>query len=327
MTAIAIRAFGGPEMLVPETRPVPSPDSEEILVRVHAAGINRPDIVQRLGKYPPPPGTTDIPGLELAGEVAAIGAKVTRHHIGDRVVALVPGGGYAEFCKVHETNALAAPSNLSMSEAAAIPETFFTVWSNLFERGRLTAGETVLVHGGASGIGTTAIQLAKAFDARIFVTAGSAEKCAACEGLGADLAINYREDDFVARVKAATAGKGVDIILDMIGGDYVGRNYDAAAEDGRIVQIAFMKGAKAEINLAKLQTKRISHTGSSLRPRSVAFKAQIAEALHRRVWPLIEARKVAPIIDSTFPLARAADAHARMELPAHIGKIVLTVID
>jgi NADPH2:quinone reductase len=325
MTAIAIRAFGGPEMLVPETRPLPAFGDEEILVRVHAAGVNRPDIVQRLGKYPPPPGTTDIPGLELAGEVAAIGAKVTRHRVGDHVVALVPGGGYAEFCKVHETNALPAPKGLSMIEAAAIPETFFTVWPNLFERGQLAAGETVLIHGGASGIGTTAVQLARAFGAKVFVTAGSAEKCAACATLGADLAINYREEDFVARVKEATAGKGVDVILDMVGGDYVGRNYDAIAEDGRIVQISFLKGAKAEIDLRKLQTKRITHTGSSLRPRPVSFKAAVAETLYRKVWPLIEARRIVPVIDSTYPLVQASEAHARMESSAHFGKIVLTL--
>jgi putative PIG3 family NAD(P)H quinone oxidoreductase len=325
MTAIAISTYGGPEMLVPEIRPVPSLDDGEILVRVHAAGVNRPDIVQRLGKYPPPPGTTDIPGLEFAGEVVALGAGATRHAVGDRVVALVAGGAYAEYCKVHETNALPAPKNLSMVEAAAIPETFFTVWSNLFERGRLAAGETALVHGGASGIGTTAIQLAKAFGAKMFVTAGSAEKCAACEKLGADLAINYRDEDFVARVKEATAGKGVDVILDMVGGDYVGRNYNAVADDGRIVQIAFMKGAKAEVDLWKLQSKRITHTGSSLRARSVAFKAKIAETLHRQVWPLIEDGKIAPVIDSAFPLAKAAEAHKRMEASSHFGKIVLTV--
>jgi NADPH2:quinone reductase len=325
MTAIAIREFGGPEMLTPEARPVPLPGDEEILVKVHAAGINRPDVSQRQGKYPPPPGTTDIPGLEFAGEVVAVGAKASRFRPGDAVVALVPGGAYAEFCKVHETNALPAPKNLSTVEAAAIPETFFTVWPNLFERGRLAAGETVLIHGGASGIGTTAIQLAKAFGATVFVTAGNAEKCAACRKLGADLAINYREEDFVAKAKEATGGRGVDVILDMVGGDYVPKNYDLIAEDGRIVQIAFLRGAKAELDLRKLQTKRVTHTGSSLRPRPVTFKAAVAKTLHEKVWPLIEARKVVPVIDSTYPFERAAEAHARMETSAHFGKIVLTM--
>lgn len=325
MTAIAIRAPGGPEVLVPEQRPLPAPGEGEILVRVHAAGVNRPDVMQRQGKYPPPPGAPDIPGLEIAGEVAALGPGAGRFAVGDGVTALVPGGGYAEYCKVHETNALPLPAGFSMVEAAAIPETFFTVWPNLFERGRLKAGETVLVHGGSSGIGTTAIMLAKAFGARVIITAGNDEKCAACLKLGADIAINYQRDDFVAEVKRATGGAGADVILDIIGGDYVNRNYEAGAEDGRIVQIATQKGARAEINLHLLMVKRLTHTGSTLRPRPVAFKAAVAVALHDKVWPLLEARTVVPVIDSTFPLTQAADAHRRMESSEHVGKIVLTV--
>jgi NADPH2:quinone reductase len=325
MTAIEIRAPGGPEMLVPATRPLPEIGDTDILVRVHAAGVNRPDVMQRQGNYPPPPGAPDIPGLEIAGEVAALGGKAGRFKLGDRVTALVPGGGYAEYCRVDETNALPLPAGASMVEAAAIPETFFTVWPNLFERGRLAAGETALIHGGSSGIGTTAIQLAKAHGARVIVTVGSAEKAAACLRLGADVAINYRTDDFVARTKEATGGRGADVILDMVAGDYVAKNYDAAAEDGRIVQIALQKGIKAEVNLLLLMAKRLVHTGSTLRPRPVAFKAKVADALQEKVWPLIEARTVVPVIDSTFPLDRASDAHARMEGSAHIGKIVLKV--
>jgi NADPH2:quinone reductase len=325
MTAIEIRAPGGPEMLVPATRPLPEIGNTDILVRVHAAGVNRPDVMQRQGNYPPPPGAPDIPGLEIAGEVAALGGKAGRFKLGDRVTALVPGGGYAEYCRVDETNALPLPAGASMVEAAAIPETFFTVWPNLFERGRLAAGETALIHGGSSGIGTTAIQLAKAHGARVIVTVGSAEKAAACLRLGADVAINYRTDDFVARTKEATGGRGADVILDMVAGDYVAKNYDAAAEDGRIVQIALQKGIKAEVNLLLLMAKRLVHTGSTLRPRPVAFKAKVADALQEKVWPLIEARTVVPVIDSTFPLDRASDAHARMEGSAHIGKIVLKV--
>jgi putative PIG3 family NAD(P)H quinone oxidoreductase len=281
--------------------------------------------MQRKGLYPPPPGAPDIIGLEIAGEVAAIGTGVTRFKVGDEVTALVPGGGYAEFCKVHETNALPVPAGFSLIEAAAIPETFFTVWPNLFQRGRLAAGETALIHGGSSGIGTTAIQLGKAFGAKVIITAGSAEKCAACLRLGADAAINYNEEDFVAAVKAATGGRGADVILDMVGGDYVLRNYEAAAEDGRIVQIATQRGPRAEIDFRLMMAKRLTHTGSMLRHRPVAFKADVAAAVHKDVWPLFEKRTVAPVIDSTFPLGRAADAHARMESGVHFGKIVLTV--
>jgi len=325
MTVVAIRAPGGPEVLVPEKRPLPTLGPSEILVRVRAAGVNRPDLMQRRGQYPPPPGAPDIPGLEIAGEVAATGPGAARFSVGEAVTALVPGGGYAEYCKVHESNAIPVPRGFGMVEAAAIPETFFTVWPNLFERGRLVAGETALIHGGSSGIGTTAIQLAKAFGARVIVTAGSDEKCAACLNLGADVAINYKREDFVVKVKEATGGAGANVILDMIGGDYVDRNYDAAAEDGRIVQIALQRGSPKDVSLHKLMVKRLIHTGSTLRPRPVTFKASVATALREKVWPLLESRTVVPVIDSTFPLARAADAHARMEASVHVGKIVLTV--
>jgi putative PIG3 family NAD(P)H quinone oxidoreductase len=325
MTAIAIRAPGGPEVLVPEERPVATPGAGEILVKVAAAGVNRPDVMQRTGNYPPPPGASDIPGLEIAGQVVALGAGATRFKLGDKIAALVAGGGYAEYCPVHETNALPVPQALSLIEAAAIPETFFTVWHNVFERGRLTKGETLLVHGGSSGIGTTAIQLAKAFGARVIVTAGSAEKCEACRKLGADVAINYRSEDFVAATKAATGGKGADLILDMVGGDYIERNYEAAAVDGRIVQIAFQGNPRANVNFLRIMLKRLTHTGSTLRARSVADKAAIARALEANVWPLVAAGKVKPAIYRTFPLAEASAAHALMETSTHIGKIVLTV--
>jgi NADPH:quinone reductase len=325
MTAIAIRAPGGPEVLVPEERPVATPGAGEILVKVAAAGVNRPDVMQRMGNYPPPPGASDIPGLEIAGQVVALGAGATRFELGDKIAALVAGGGYAEYCPVHETNALPVPAALSLIEAAAIPETFFTVWHNVFERGRLTKGETLLVHGGSSGIGTTAIQLAKAFGARVIVTAGSAEKCEACRKLGADVAINYRSDDFVAATKSATGGKGADLILDMVGGDYIERNYEAAAVDGRIVQIAFQGNPRANVNFLRIMLKRLTHTGSTLRARSVADKAAIARALEANVWPLVAAGKVKPAIYRTFPLAEASAAHALMETSTHIGKIVLTV--
>jgi NADPH2:quinone reductase len=294
-------------------------------VKVAAAGVNRPDVMQRMGLYPPPKGATDIPGLEIAGEVVALGAGATRWTIGDKVMALVVGGGYAEYCLAHESHCLPVPAGLSLAEAAAIPETVFTVWHNTFERGKLKAGETLLVHGGSSGIGTTAIQLAKAFGARVIVTAGTAEKCAACRKLGADVAVNYKAEDFVAATKAATGDRGADVILDMVGGDYIERNYEAAAVDGRIVQIAVQAGAKATINAARLMLKRLVHTGSTLRARSVADKGAIARAVEAQVLPLIAAGKVRPVMDSRYPLARAADAHARMEQSSHIGKIVLTV--
>jgi NADPH2:quinone reductase len=325
MTAIEIRTPGGPEMLVPTKRPVPVPGETEILVRVEAAGVNRPDVMQRQGNYPMPPGAPDIPGLEIAGEVVARGSRATRFAIGDKVTALVLGGGYAEYCKVDETNALPVPKGASMVEAAAIPETFFTVWPNVFERGGLKKGETLLVHGGSSGIGTVAIMLGKSFGATVVVTVGSPEKCAACLRLGADTAINYKTEDFVARTKEATGGKGADVILDMIGGDYVPRNFAAAADEGRIVQIATQHGVKTEIDLRPVMAKRLILTGSMLRHRPVAFKARVADALREKVWPLIESRRVVPVIDSTFPLARAAEAHAHMESSGHIGKIVLTL--
>ncbi len=325
MTAIAIRAPGGPDMLVPEQRPLPQLADGEVLVKVAAAGVNRPDVVQRQGHYPPPKGATDIPGLEIAGEVVALGAGVTRWKLGDKVMALVVGGGYADYCSAHESHALPLPPALTLVEAAAIPETFFTVWHNTFERGRLQAGETLLVHGGSSGIGTTAIQLAKAFGARVITTAGSAEKCAACRRLGADVAVNYKSEDFVAATKAATGGKGAEVILDMVGGDYIERNYEAAAIEGRVVQIAFLGSPKATVDFRRIMLKRLTHTGSTLRARSIPDKGAIARAVEQHVLPLIAAGKVKPLIDSTFPLAQAAAAHARMDASAHIGKIVLVV--
>jgi NADPH2:quinone reductase len=325
MTAIAIRAPGGPEVLLPEERPVPVPGAGEILVKVAAAGVNRPDVMQRQGLYPPPKGAPDIPGLEIAGEVAALGPGARRWQVGDRVSALVVGGGYAQFCLAHETHALALPAGFSMVEAGAIPETFFTVWHNVFERGGLRAGETLLVHGGSSGIGTTAIQLAKAFGARVITTAGSPEKCDACRKLGADLAVNYKQEDFVAATKAATDGRGAEVVLDMVGGDYIERNYEAAAVEGRVVQIAFQTSPRANVDFRRLMLKRLHHTGSTLRARSVPDKAAIARTVEDKVLPLLAAGRVRPVIDSTFPLVKAADAHTRMEASVHIGKIVLTV--
>ena len=325
MTAILISAPGGPEVLVPGTRPVPAPAPGELLVKVEAAGINRPDVMQRKGLYPPPPGASDIPGLEIAGTVVALGEEASRFKVGDRVCALVTGGGYAQYCTTHEATALPIPEGLSAAEAAALPETAFTVWSNIFERGQLKAGETLLLHGGSSGIGTTAIQLAKAFGARVVVTAGSDEKCDACLKLGADLAVNYRTQDFVAEVKSFTAGKGANVILDMIGGPYIQKNYEAAAQDGRIVQIAFQQGAKAEVDFMRLMLKRLTHTGSTLRSRPVAEKAALAAAIVEKVFPLIAAGKYRPVMDETFPLTNATAAHARMDASAHVGKIVLTV--
>ncbi len=324
MTAIGIKAPGGPEALAPEQRPVPVPGEGEVLIKVAAAGVNRPDVMQRKGLYPPPPGAPDIPGLEIAGEVVALGPNARRWKLGDRVMALVVGGGYAEYCLAHESHALPV-GTLSMVEAAAVPETTFTVWHNVFERGGLKAGETLLVHGGSSGIGTTAIQLAKAFGARVIVTAGSEDKCEACRRLGADLAVNYKSEDFVAATKAATGGKGADVILDMVGGDYVERNYEAAAVEGRIVQIAFQGSPKATVNFMRLMLKRLHHTGSTLRSRSVADKGAIAHAIADKVLPLMSAGKIKPIIFMIFPLNEAAAAHALMETSAHIGKIVLTL--
>jgi NADPH:quinone reductase len=324
MTVTAIRAPGGADVLVPEQRPLPRLATGEVLVKVAAAGVNRPDVMQRQGLYPPPAGATDIPGLEIAGEVVALGNGVARWKVGDRVMALVVGGGYAQFCAAHESHALPVPPAVTLIEAAAIPETFFTVWHNVFERGRLTAGETLLVHGGSSGIGTTAIQLAKAFGARVIVTAGSKEKCEACRRLGADAAINYKSEDFVTATKAATGGKGADVILDMVGGEYIERNYEAAAVEGRVVQIAFQASPKATVDFRRITLKRLTHTGSTLRARAVGDKAAIARAAEKHVLPLVAEGKVRPVIDSTFPLAQAVAAHQRMETSAHIGKIVLT---
>lgn len=323
MRAIEIREPGGPEVLVPTSRAMPTASDNQLLIKVAAAGVNRPDCLQRQGAYPPPPGASDIPGLEIAGEVVAMGKAASRFKIGDKICALVPGGGYAEFCVVDETNALPAPNGLTMNEAAAIPETFFTVWHNVFQRGGLKAGESFLVHGGTSGIGTTAIQLAKAFGAKVFATAGSEAKCAAMRDLGADLAINYKQSDFVDAIKEETGGKGVDLILDMVGGDYITRNYQAAAIEGRIVQIAFLNGRKAEVDFSLLMMKRLTHTGSTLRARDIAFKAVIASELRQHVWPLLNERTVLPVMDSIYPMEQAAAAHQRMEDGDHIGKIVL----
>ena len=325
MTAIAIPEPGGPEVLVPESVPVVAPGSDEVLIRVEAAGVNRPDVFQRMGNYPPPKGVTAIPGLEVAGTVAAVGPGVGGHAVGDRVMALVPGGGYAEYCVAAAPNVLPIPAGLSMVEAGAVPETYFTVWSNVFDRGRLKAGERFLVHGGTSGIGTTAIQLAKAFGAFVITTAGSDEKLAACRALGADAAINYRTTDFVSVVKEVTDGHGADVILDMVGGSYVERNWAAAAVEGRIVQIAVLEGASEQVDFRRLMMKRLTHTGSTLRARDVAFKADVAASLRANVWPLLAEGRAKPLIDSTFPLAKAADAHRRMESSGHVGKIVLTV--
>jgi NADPH2:quinone reductase len=314
---------GGPEVLKLATRPVPRPGPGEILVRVAAAGVNRPDVLQRQGAYPPPPGAPDILGLEIAGEVVETAAGAARFAPGARVMALVAGGGYADYAAVHETNALPVPDGLTFKQAGAVPETYFTVWTNVFERGALKEGETFLVHGGTSGIGTTAIQLAKAFGARVIATAGSAGKCDACRKLGADLAVNYREADFVKAVKDFTGGRGADVILDMVGGDYIPRNHEAAAQDGRIVQIAFLKTSKVELNFMRLMLKRLTHTGSTLRSRPVAEKAAIAAALADRVLPLLAGGRCLPVMDSEFPLERVADAHRRMDGGEHIGKIVL----
>ena len=327
MSAMAISRPGGPDVLKAETRPVPQPQAGEILIKVTAAGVNRPDVFQRAGAYPPPPGASDLPGLEVSGEVAGLGQGAARYRLGERVCALVPGGGYAPYVTTPERQALPVPAGLSMIEAAGLPENIFTVWVNVFGHGRLTEGETLLVHGGSSGIGTTAIQLAKAFGARVLATAGSASKCEAILALGADRAIDYKTEDFVASAKAETGGRGVDVILDMVGGSYIGRNYAAAADRGRVVQIAFLAGAKAEVDFTLLMTKRLIHTGSTLRPRTVDEKAAIAEALEAKVWPLLAAGRVRPVIDKTFPLCDAAEAHRWMERGDHVGKIILIVED
>ena len=323
MTVIGISKPGGPEVLVPETRAVPKPGPDEILIKVLAAGVNRPDVSQRQGHYPPPPGASDLPGLEVAGEVVAVGSNAKKQKPGDKVMSLVAGGGYAQYCIAQDAQAMAVPPSLSIAEAGAIPETLMTVWHNVFERGALKAGETLLIHGGSSGIGTMAIQLAKAFGAKVIVTVGSKEKADACLKLGADRAINYKTEDFVAEVKAATSGAGANVILDMVGGDYIERNYAAAAVDGRVVQIAFLGGPKATVNFTGLMVKRLTHTGSTLRPRSNADKAAMVAAIEAKVMPLLREGRIKPLMDSSYPLEKAADAHRRMETSEHIGKIVL----
>jgi putative PIG3 family NAD(P)H quinone oxidoreductase len=325
MTAIRISQPGGPEVLEACTQPVPEPAADEILIKVAAAGINRPDILQRMGVYPPPKGASELPGLEVAGEVVAVGAAAKMHKVGEQVCALVNGGGYAEYCVAPDVSAMSVPAGLSMAEAAAIPETYFTVWHNVFQRGGLQEGEWLLVHGGTSGIGTTAIQLANAFGSKILATAGSDDKCTACQKLGAERCINYREADFVEAVQEATGGHGADVILDMVGGSYIERNYQAAALDGRIVQIAFLGGAKTEVDFTLLMMKRLVHTGSTLRARSNAFKGELARTMEMKVWPLIADGKIKPIMHATFPLKEAVEAHQLMDAGTHIGKIVLTI--
>jgi putative PIG3 family NAD(P)H quinone oxidoreductase len=323
MTVIEAREAGGPEVLVPGERPVPLPGPDDVLIVVEAAGVNRPDVLQRQGLYPPPKDASDLLGLEVAGPVIAVGDNVTRFKEGDFVCALVNGGGYAEFAVAPEAVTLFAPDGLSAVEAAGLPETVFTVWHNVFERGALQPGEWLLVHGGASGIGTTAIQLATAFGAEVIVTVGSSDKAKACETLGAVRAINYREEDFVDVVREVTGGHGADVILDMVGGDYIERNLRAAALEGCIVQIAFLKGSKVEIDLMRLMMRRLTLTGSTLRAQTSEAKAHMAVAIEEKIWPLITQGKFKPVIDSTYPLAQAADAHKRIDDPAHIGKIVL----
>ncbi len=324
MIAIEIREPGGPDVLVPVERPMPVPAAGEVLIKVAAAGVNRPDVFQRLGNYPPPKGVTDIPGLEVAGIVERSGDGVTNWKTGDRVCALVAGGGYAEYCVAPTPQCLPMPRGLDFIAAAAIPETYFTVWTNVFQRGRLIAGESLLVHGGSSGIGTTAIQLARARGARVFATAGSPEKCAACERLGAERAIDYRGEDFVAIVRELTGGHGVDVILDIVGADYFARNIEALAPEGRLVEIATLHGVKAELNIQRIMQRRLTITGSTLRARSVEEKGALAAAVHEQVWPLLESGTVRPIIHATFPLHDAAAAHRVMDASTHVGKLVLT---
>lgn len=326
MRAIEITQPGKPDVLQPCERPMPVPKAGEVLIKVHAAGINRPDVLQRLGKYPVPPGASDLPGLEVAGEIVDGDYASAGLEKGELVCALVQGGGYAEYCTAPAEQCLPVPKGLSLLEAASLPETFFTVWSNVFDRARLAPGETLLVQGGSSGIGVTAIQLAAALGHRVFATAGSDDKCRACERLGAERGINYRSEDFAAVVKELTGGKGVDVILDMVAGDYIPREIDCLADDGRIALIALLGGAKAEIDLGQVLRRRLHISGSTLRPRPVAFKAAIARSLRERVWPLFEQGKLKPVIYRTFPLAQAAEAHALMESSTHVGKIVLKVI-
>ena len=325
MKAIEIAKPGGPEVLKLVERPVPQPKANEILIKVAAAGVNRPDVLQRSGNYPVPPDASDLPGLEVAGEVAAKGQTVRMWNVGDRVCALVHGGGYAEYCVAPEVTALPVPKGWTLIEAASLPETFFTVWANVYDRARLAPGESLLVQGGTSGIGVSAIQMAKATGNRVFATAGSDEKCAACLRLGADQAINYRTQDFAAEIKEATGGKGVNVILDMVGGDYVPKELKSLADDGRLVFIAFLRGHKSELDINEVMRRRLTLSGSTLRPRPVEFKGQVARNLREKIWPLIEAGKIKPEIYKTFPLDQASEAHRLMETSQHIGKIVLTV--
>lgn len=322
---VEITTPGKPEVLQERSRALPAPKRGEVLIKVAAAGVNRPDVLQRLGKYPVPPGASDLPGLEVAGTVVAVGEGVTEWKVGDRVCALTPGGGYAEYCIAPAANCLPIPKGMDFVQAASLPETYFTVWNNVFDRGGLKPGETFLVQGGSSGIGVAAIQIVRAMGHRVFATAGSAEKCAACEKLGAERAINYKTEDFVEVAKSLTGGKGVDVILDMVAGDYVPRELKALADDGRVVLIATLGGSKATIDLMEVMRRRLHLTGSTLRPRSVEFKADIARKLREKVWPLLESGKIKPVIHATFPLKEAARAHEMMEAGAHIGKIVLTV--
>jgi NADPH2:quinone reductase len=325
MRVVEIAQFGPPEGLRIAQRQAPEPGPGDVLIKVAAAGVNRPDIIQRYGKYAPPPGASDIPGLEVAGHIAGVGPGVVEWQPGDAVCALLAGGGYAEYCVAPQVQCLRPPDRLSLIEAASVPETFFTVWTNVFERGRLVAGETMLVHGGSSGIGTTAIQFGRAFGARVFATAGSEEKCEACRTLGAELALNYRTADWVGACREATGGKGVDLVLDMVGGDYVSKNLEVLATEGRLVQIAFLKSSKVELDLMQVMRRRLTITGSTLRPRSPEEKGAIARQLATHIWPLVDAGKIRPVIHAQFPLERAADAHRLMETSEHIGKIVLVV--
>ena len=322
MRAIEISQPGGPDVLKPTRRPRPEPEAGQVVIKVAYAGVNRPDALQRAGNYAPPPDASDLPGLEASGEVTAVGQGVSWPAVGDQVCALLPGGGYAEYVTTPAAHCLPVPNGMGLKEAACLPETYFTVWTNVFMRGGLNAGERILIHGGSSGIGTTAIQLAKAFGARVFATAGSPEKCAKCEELGAERAINYREEDFVKVLKAEG---GANVILDMVGGDYIARDVACMAQDGRLVFIAFLEGPKAELNFAQVMVKRLTITGSTLRPQSDAAKADIARQLREHVWPLLDSARIAPVMDSTFQLDDAASAHARMETSQHIGKIVLEV--
>jgi NADPH2:quinone reductase len=325
MTVVEIASPGGPEQLKTAVRPIPQPGEGEVLVRVEAAGVNRPDVMQRQGRYPPPPGASDLPGMEVAGEIVALGPKVSDLSVGDKITSLLPGGGYAAYAVAAAPLCMPIPKGVSMVEAAAIPETYLTVWTNLFERGGCKSGDIVLIHGGTSGIGTTAIQLAKAWGARVYATAGTEKKARACEALGAVRGIDYKTEDFVEVMRAETKGQGVDITLDMVAGSYVQRNLDIAALEGRVVTISLLGGSRAEINMGMVLMKRLTLTGSTLRSRTVAQKAAVADAVRKNVWPLLAAGKVRPVIFATFPLAEASEAHRLMETSNHIGKIVLTL--